>query len=72
MPKYFTAIIVCDAPGGREQFLKYRNIPQSKEKKLMKFAASRPGVHHVNLYDRDTKKFVKQIKKQELQEVGQC
>jgi hypothetical protein len=61
--KYFTAIIVSIVPGScREQFAKYRNIPEAKEEKLKAFAVRTfPGVHHINLYWKHNKQFAKQI-----------
>lgn len=71
MPKYLTAIVVSRLPGSSlEQFAKYRKIPAAKVEKFVKFAASAfPGLHHINLYDRDKPKgqnFYRQISLKEI------
>jgi predicted transcriptional regulator len=72
MPKCFTAIIVSELPGtNQNQFAKYRNVPASKLNKLMKFAAATfAGLHHINLYDKETKKFARQLKKSDIEAVA--
>lgn len=67
MPKYFTAIIVNEIPGMPLQFIKYRNIPESKLEKLKKYVAKAfPLVHHVNLYRKENRQFYEQIKRKDI------
>jgi hypothetical protein len=64
MPAYFHVIIVCKFDGGREQFLKYRNIAAPRLKRFWLFASQIPDLHHVNFYDKNKpkgKNFVKQV-----------
>lgn len=69
MPKYFNAIIVNQIPGMTQpQFVKYHNIPESKLSKLCRYALKTfPGVHHINLYRRETKQFVRQLKRGDIE-----
>lgn len=71
MPKYFTAIIVNQVPGIEQpQFVKYRNIPENKVQKLCRYALKTfPGVHHINLYRKETKQFFQQLKRNEIESV---
>lgn len=60
--KTFTAIVVNEIPGHGYQFIKYKVIPKRRLKNLCAYALKTfPGVHHINLYERETKKFYKQI-----------
>lgn len=72
MEKYFTAIIVSKVPGcSQPQFVKYRNIPPNKIDKLIKFVGKTfPDCDHINLYDKHTKQFERQISSKELSEYG--
>lgn len=69
MPKYFTAIIVNKVPGVNTlQFVKYHNIPESKISKLCRHTLKTfQGVDHINLYEKFTKRFYKQLKRQEIE-----
>lgn len=63
-----TAIIACNEEQvNGSKFLKYRNIPDTdKEKEKFKlFAAKFPGAVHINLYDKQSRKFIEQIKLQQ-------
>jgi hypothetical protein len=73
MPNYFTAIIVNQVRNSSEpQFVKYRNIPGSKIAKLCKFTMGNfPGVHHINLYSKDTKKFFRQLNRSQIENPGE-
>lgn len=66
----FTAIIVSNV-NGVEQFVKYRNIPKNRFNKLAKYANKTfPGLHHINLYEKDTKRFYKQLKKTDIEMIA--
>lgn len=69
MPRYFTAIVVINAGDRPEQFLKYRNIPNRKTKlvSFLKFLAVKLKAHHANLYDAESRKFVAQVGKANIE-----
>lgn len=70
MPKYFNVIIVCefDRGGHKEnQFLKYHNIKSDRLPRFWKFVSKIPDLHHINFYDASRKAFIKQIKKQDIE-----
>lgn len=62
--KLTTAIVFCNDKG-RERVLKYRNIKFSEIpfNRFIKFIQSRPYiVSAVNIYDKESKSFIQQIK----------
>jgi len=62
--KKITAIVICQ-DGERERFLKYRNIKfsQNSFKRFIDFLNSRPyTIKAINLYDKESKKFMFQYK----------
>jgi hypothetical protein len=75
MAKLFTAIIVNQVPGfNQPQFVKYRNIPESKMVKLCAYVRKTfQGYSHINLYEKRSKAFVKQLNKADIESglVGQ-
>ena len=58
-----TAIIVCQIPGEKNKFIKYRNIKDATPQiaKLETHARTFEYAHHINLYYKGTKRFYKQI-----------
>lgn len=64
----FTAIIVNNLPGmSQPQFIKYRNVPKDKLQGLCKYTSKTfPGVSHINLYEKSTKRFVVQLKRENI------
>lgn len=65
----FTAIVVSKVEGiQQEQFAKYRNIAKNRFPSLCKFAIKTfPGLHHINLYEKGTKRFYMQLKKTDIE-----
>lgn len=64
----FSAIVVSKVQGEKDQFAKYRNIPKNRFNSLCKFALKTfPGLHHINLYEKGTKRFYKQLKKNDIE-----
>lgn len=64
--KYVTALIKCnEMQAGGDYWRKYRNVIYTREKlqRLVNYL-HRSGVSwsHINLYDKDSKRFVEQIK----------
>lgn len=65
----FSAIIVNEIQEGKFQFIKYRNVPKNKFRKLFEYSIKTfPGVHHINLYEKATKRFFKQYTRAEIEQ----
>lgn len=65
MVKYYNAIIItAPQPVTGKTALKYHNIPNKPAHldKFFRFALKFPGVHHINFYDAETRKFVEQVR----------
>lgn len=63
----FSAIIVSEV-NGVQQFVKYRNIPKNRFPSLCKYASKTfAGLHHINLYEKGTKRFYQQLKKTDIE-----
>lgn len=59
-----TAIVISGLPGEQATGKKYRNIKNAEFQieQLITFAKKDPNASHINIYSKDTKQFLRQIR----------